>query len=266
LKVVVSGRGNFDGMGDPKLIDDAGWRPYPPTSKFEKTDDIGYGGRKIFETPMVAQQPQTKTPAAEFSYFDPDKEKYFTIQSQPVAVEAAATPSTEPSVSATPGAKPSATPAPEEGGRWLTKETKRSWQPVLKWPGFWILNGGAALAFVALIAGMLIRRRRAGPAGKRAAIERRRDRLVSELAQDNLADEVFCAKALEALALQAGLTGNSGPFEFVRSLETEGGDVSALHLVLGRADEIKFSGGNLASRLDVAERRRVAQTVREVCR
>lgn len=265
LNVVVSGRGNFDAMGDPQLVEDDGWRPYPPTSRFEKTDEVGYGGRKTYEMPMVAETPQTKTPIAEFSYFDPDKGKYFTIRSQPVAVEAAAAPVAEST--AAPAAQPSATPAAaDEGGSWLTKETKRSWRPVLKWPVFWGLNAAAALALVTIGVVGVQRRRSAGPAGRRAALIRQRDRVMSELAQESLSDDAFCAKALETLALQAQLAGRPGPFEFVRAVEDSGMDASDLHLVLGRADEIKFSGGNLASRLDVAERRRIAQAVREACK
>ncbi|MGH8048466.1 MAG: hypothetical protein ACREKL_14585, partial [Chthoniobacterales bacterium] len=268
LKLAISGRGNFDTISDPKLSDADGWRLYPPTSHFEKSDTVGYGGTKSFEFPMVAQQPQTQTPIAEFSYFDPDKARYFTIKSLPVKIEAAASAAAaQPAVatnSATP--QPSATPAPEAGGSWLDREKKRSWQPVLKQPIFWILNGAAAVVIAGLIVAKFVRRRREGPAGRRSAISRERDRLVSELRRPGLADEAFCAKALEALALQARLAEEPGAFEFVRSLESRDRDVNDLYALLRRADEIKFSGGNLATGLDATERDRIVAALREACR
>jgi hypothetical protein len=206
---------------------------------------------------------------AEFSFFDPDKEKYFTVKSQPVAVEAAADQAAS-SVAAAPAAtpKPTATPAQNQNGAWLVHETARSWQPVVKWPGFWILNAAAGVVLIGAIAALGIRRSRQSPAGYRAAQMRERDRLVGELGRAGLSDEAFYAKALEALALQASLSGEPGPFELVRSLEAQGRNVSDLHAVLAQADEIKFSGGggNAATRLDAADRRRIVRGILEVCR
>ncbi len=149
LKVAVSGQGNFDAMGAPTLADTDGWRTYPPTDRFEKSDPIGYSGTKTFEMPLVAQQAQTRTPVAQFSYFDPAKEKYFTLTTQPVAVEAAAAAPTATAAPAAPTAQPSATPQSDEEGAWLTHSTPRSWQPLARKPVFWIANGAAALALSA---------------------------------------------------------------------------------------------------------------------
>jgi hypothetical protein len=267
LKVAVTGRGNFDAMGEPKLIDADGWRTYPATDHFEKSDPIGYGGTKTFEIPLVAQQPQTKTPVAQLSYFDPAKEKYFTLATQPVAVEAAAAaPTPTAAAPSAPQAQPSATPKVEEGGSWLVKSTPRSWQPLARKPAFWIANGAAALVLAGLAVALGIRRRREGPAGRRAAIVQQRDRLLSELGRGNLSDEAFLDKAHEALALQAGLAGESGAFELVYALEANGRDVNDLRAVLARADEAKFSGGGVAARLDAEERQRIARAVKEACR
>ena len=63
------------------------------------------------------------------------------------------------------------------------------------------------------------------------------------------------------------ITGEAGPFELVRSLETKGRNVTDLHAVLARADEFKFSGGaNMATRLDAEERRKIVRAILEVCR
>ncbi len=267
LRIAISGRGNFNGMGEPKLIDTDGWRVYPPTDKFEKSDSLGLSGTKTFEMPLVAQQPQTRTPVAEFSYFDPVKEKYFTIRSQPIAVSAAAAPAVAaagPEASATPS--PSAQPAPDATGLWLVQSTPRSWQSRLQQPAFWIGNGIAAGIFLALLGGMAVRHARSGPAAARAMRVRERNRLLGEIVRGGLTNEVFYAKAHEVLTMQAALAGESGPFEFIHSLETRGRDTSDLRAILARADEIKFSGGGAAVPGDAGEQRRIAGVLREVCR
>jgi hypothetical protein len=266
LKTAISGRGNFAALGEPKLVDADGWRVYPPTDKFEKSDQIGFTGTKTFETPIVAQTPQTRTPVAEFSYFDPITEKYETLRSQPVAVNAAATPSSALEASAAPESKPSPTPAADASGAWLAKSTPRSWQPLLARPAFWAGNGVLALIFAGIIAGAFIRRARSGPAGRRAAAVRQRNQALADLSRSDLSDETFFAKAQEVLAMQAALERESGPFEFVAALESRGRETGALREILARANEIKFSGGNSALRVDVEDRRRIASALREVCR
>ncbi|MDD5201122.1 MAG: BatD family protein [Terrimicrobiaceae bacterium] len=270
LKVAVTGRGNFDAMGDPKVVGSEGWRVYPPTDRFDKSDAIGFSGTKTFEVPIVAQQSLTRTPAVEFSYFDPAKEKYFTLTSEPVAVEAAAAQAAPQTAFAqpqsTPGAsQPSATPAVDHDA-WLTRTTPRSWQPLVERPAFWIGNAAGALVFLGLAAGIAVRRARSGPAGRRAALARERDRLIGELGRADLSDEAFFAKAHEALALQARLVGESGPFEFVRSLGARGRDTAVLQSVLSRADEWKFSGGGVVAQVDSGQRQRTANALREACK
>jgi len=265
LKTAISGRGNFSALGEPKLIETDGWRVYPPTDKFDKSDDIGFTGTKTFETPIVAQTPQTHTPAAELSFFNPIKEKYETLRSQPVAVNAAATPSA-PEASPEPETKPSPTPVADTSGLWITKSTPRSWQPLLVRPEFWIGNGVLALIFAGIIAGAFVRRARRGPAGRRAAAVRQRNQALAGLSCADLSDEAFFARAQEVLAMQAALEREGGPFEFVAALESRGRETGALREVLAQANEIKFSGGNSALRVDVEGRRRIANALREVCR
>lgn len=265
LKVDVSGRGNFDAMGEPRLVDVDGWRTYPPTDKFTRNDTVGFSGTKTFEMPIVAQRAQTRTPIAEFSYFDPVKEKYVTVRTQPVEVEAAASASPTPALAE--AEAPNATPAPAvtPGESPLAEGRVRSWTPVAREPWFWIANGLAAAVLALGLIGRAVRRARSGPAAERAAIVRQRDRAAGDLRSAQLSDEAFYDRALEALAAQARLKGEAGPAELVWTLESKGRDVGDLRSLLARADERKFSGG-LAVQLDPAERQRLAQAVREVCR
>lgn len=264
LKVAVSGRGNFDAMDDPKLADTTGWRAYPPTSKFEPSDLVGFSGTKNFEMPLLALQPQSETPVAAFSYFDPDKSQYFTLATKPVAIEAAASPAAPQATAASSAA---ATPTPEPAPVSLGHLKPRSWQPVLKQPIFWILNAAAAAAVIAIFAATAFRRASQGAAGRRAARRRDRDRAIAELGRGRLAGEKFYATALDALSIQAGLSGAIGPFELVRALEAEGRDVRDLQILLACADEIKFSGGaQSAARLDEETRGRILRALKEACR
>ena len=113
LNVTVSGRGNFDAMGAPVLLDADGWRTYPPGEKFEasQSDLIGFNGEKRFEYMIVAREDRSKTPVAELSFFDPAIEKYVTVRSNAIAVTAkggkvdpspvaAATPTPQPQIDA----------------------------------------------------------------------------------------------------------------------------------------------------------------------
>lgn len=273
LKVAVSGRGNFDAMMPPNLENSDGWRTYPPTDKFQKGDSVGYGGTKTYEVPMVAERAQTQTPVAVLSYFDPGKEKYFTIKTQPVPVNAAgATPAQGTSVASAispgPSATPSATPAAEqETGMWLKPGQPRSWEPLPHRRAFWIGHSIAAFALIAFLVGLVVKRSREGEGGRRAALTRERDRVLSELAPENLPDSVFYAKAHEVLVLQAALAGAAGPVEFVHNAEARDPAAGRLRVVLAKADEIKFSGGGGAAvRADAAERKELVKTLREVCR
>jgi len=273
LKVAVAGRGNFDAMMPPNLESSDGWRTYPPTDKFQKGDSVGYGGTKTYEIPMVAERVQTQTPIAVLSYFDPEKEKYFTIKTQPVPVNAAgSTPAQGASVaSATTSPGPTATPSPspaaeQETGVWLKPGRPRSWEPLPHSPAFWIGHGIATFALIALLAGLAVKRSREGEAGRRATLIRERNRVLSEIAPENLPDSVFYAKAHEVLVLQAALTGAAGPVEFVRNAEAGNPAAGVLRVVLAKADEIKFSGGGGAAiRADAAERKELVKTLREVC-
>ncbi len=266
LKIAISGRGNFDAMDDPKLSDTTGWRVYPPTSKFEASDVIGFSGRKNFEMPMVALQPQTETPVATFSYFDPDKSQYFTLTSQPVAIEAAAAPAT-PAPPSTATAASAATPTPTPTDRELTATRTRSWHPVLLQPWFWVANGAAAALVIAALAAQAVRRASRGAAGRRAARRRERDRALGGLARGTFPEGGFDERVLEVLAIQAELEGRASAMEFVREQAAAGRDVGDLLTVLARTDEAKFSGGaRAAATLDVETRARIVRALKELCR
>src|SRR5947208_4019571 len=86
VTTTISGRGNFDRVNAPLLEDDRGWHKYPPSSKFKQDDEVGISGTKTFETVLAPNENKQNMPVLAFSYFDPAKEQYVTLRSEPIAI------------------------------------------------------------------------------------------------------------------------------------------------------------------------------------
>jgi len=175
LRVVVSGRGNFEAMGPPVLVDADGWKVYDPSEKFvpSPTDPTGFNGEKIYEFAIVARQDQKATPSVQFAFFDPEAEKYVTLDGPPVTVEAmgsGATPTPAPSAvsSATATPAPGATPSrvPGDLSRRFSPATFR---PAAWSPGFLVAGGILGGLWVAGFVFAWIRRRARSPEAAMAA-------------------------------------------------------------------------------------------------
>lgn len=149
LVVKIGGKGNFKGMGAPVLKDTAGWRTYPPTDKFDSSDELSYAGVKSFDFTLLAQQPKHVSPICEFSYFDPQAAKYVTRTTEPLPLSAmpgsAATPAPGSAGGADVGATgggasvPSPTPRATPVSRTpLPGITLRSWETPARRPEFLI--------------------------------------------------------------------------------------------------------------------------------
>lgn len=117
LTLSILGTGNFDRIQPPAFPQSEQWKLYSPASSFHGEDDKNYHGEKRIEQAIVAQTAAIKAiPAIEFSYFDPKRKQYLTINTEPIPLmitgqEVAPTasspvPSPEPEISA-----PVATPA-----------------------------------------------------------------------------------------------------------------------------------------------------------
>jgi len=219
MKISVAGQGNFDAMGPPLLTGDEGWRLYPPKETFKSADAIGFGGKKVFESLMVAQRAQMATPGVEFSYFDPAAGKYVTLTSPPIPVEAVAgAPSPTPAavVAAAPSPDATATPTPPAvaptgsagdslftSARWDAR-FHPAWQDVWVWGA----NIGGATLFVALLAIGLAQGIRHGRGSKVRAWSRENRLLRAALDDDAIEDQAFYERAAGLLQREAaGLDG-----------------------------------------------------------
>jgi hypothetical protein len=83
MRLRVSGRGNFDRVAAPTIVDAAGWRSYPPSASFAAEDELAISGVKTFEMAVIPETAKTAMPAYAFSYFDPVAAKYVTLKSEP---------------------------------------------------------------------------------------------------------------------------------------------------------------------------------------
>jgi oxygen tolerance protein BatD len=86
VTTTISGRGNFDRVNAPAIEDERGWHKYPPSSKFNQDDEVGLSGTKTFETVLSPNEKKQGLPLLAFSYFDPVKEQYVTLHSEPIPI------------------------------------------------------------------------------------------------------------------------------------------------------------------------------------
>lgn len=252
LSVNVSGRGNFDSMGDPVLLNDAGWQKYPPTQKFDPNDPIGLSGRKQFDFMLVARENQTTTPGAEFNFFDPLKEEYVIVTADPVAVVASAGANTstiaadvtsKPTPNQTP-ATDSVTPAEVAG-----PPVMRGFSPWIRTGGAWVFNALVALVVFGFIVGGLLKRKNSTEAGVKARRKRERQGLMATAGR--VAEgSAFADAVVAVLQFDAETTGQSGAWGRVDALADvpEYAESAArLREVLASVDESRFSGGMQAN-------------------
>src|SRR3984893_12323911 len=172
VTATIVGRGNFDRMNGPALEDERVWHKYPPSSKFKQDDDVGISGEKTFETVIAPNEKKTAVPTLAFAYFDPIKENYVTLRSEPVPIQvegsAAPAPSVEaaPAAAATQAAAPVSTPAPTAKPADILYQLNdlgrvRSFSPIYSQPIFWMAEITPLIALLGF-AGWKIRRAQIG--------------------------------------------------------------------------------------------------------
>jgi hypothetical protein len=111
VTTAISGRGNFDRVNAPVVEDEHGWHKYPPSSKFKQDDEVGISGTKTFETVLSPNEKKQSLPLLAFSYFDPVKEQYVTLRSEPIAITVQGGAAAANVAATQPGSSPVATAA-----------------------------------------------------------------------------------------------------------------------------------------------------------
>jgi len=85
VKVQISGRGKLDGLTMPEQPAWREFKTYPPTSKLDLNDSLGFSGTKSFEQVVIPKNHEIRElPAFQFAYFDPDRKSYRTLSNAPI--------------------------------------------------------------------------------------------------------------------------------------------------------------------------------------
>src|SRR6266545_1574298 len=217
VTTTISGRGNFDRVNAPLIEDEHGWHKYPPSSKFKQDDEVGLSGTKTFEMVVSPNENKQSLPVLAFSYFDPAKEQYVTLQSEPTAITgqrgaaasnvAAQPPSSAPAAARGRAPVPNST-KPQDILYQLTEpsRTVASFEPLYTRRGFWAAQ---SLPLVALLmfAGWKIRRARLDDREARriGALQHEAAELMHKLRRDDASPREYYAEASRVVRLKAAL-------------------------------------------------------------
>ena len=173
LSVEINGTGNFDRINGPAIPTTNQWRSYDPESNFQpRSPDNTLRGSKRFDYVMIPQNAGTlEIPGISFAFFDPETERYITLNSPPIPIKVNASDqpisSVAPSLPAPAAPKADALPLQKELSMeealltldYRPQVNERIGTAPLKDARFWIANGLAAAA-LAYICFFLARKRR----------------------------------------------------------------------------------------------------------
>src|SRR6266513_2858277 len=216
IKAAIAGRGNFDRMNAPELSDERGWHKYPPSSNFKQDDDVGISGTKTFELVVSPNEKLAAVPPLVFSYFDPAKERYITLQSEavPITVEgnAQATPAAGAATGAAVAPNLAGPQKPQDILHQINERGKivHRFAPLYARAGFWL----AQLFPLALVLGLLGWKVQSIRASNRAALraaqlQHEKDELLRKLRRKQLAPRDYFSDASRVVQLQTALKENN---------------------------------------------------------
>lgn len=218
----ISGRGNFDRVNAPTVEDNQGWHKYPPSSKFKQDDDVGLSGTKTFEMVLSPNEKKQTLPILAFAYFDPAKEQYVTLRSEPIAITvqggAAST-----NVASQPAASPAGTAAhaapaviasnkPQDILYQLTDRgrTVESFEPVYTRPVFWAVQSIPLLGLIAFCFWKIRRARIDNREARRiAALQHEAAELMHKLRRSDASPREYFAEASRAVRVKTALAARS---------------------------------------------------------
>jgi hypothetical protein len=272
MKMTITGKGNFDRIQAPALMDSQGWHAYPPSDNFEPGDDLRITGTKTFEIAVVPETPQKQMPQFRFTYFDPQTAKYVTQISppMPLVVEGApaaapapapAKPATGETEAASPKPTAAATPAPTDIlGLRYERGQRATFAPLYTRPGF-LLAQLVPLGIAAVLLGARFLRKDSR-AVRLDALRRERGRLWQKLRAEadpaafyDLAARVVqvdtaLATDLDPANVDAAAARHSRPLDPDTS--------AALDEIFSARAELLYAGGGPApTALATADRQRV---------
>src|SRR6266480_801358 len=224
VTTTISGRGNFDRVNAPVVEDERGWHKYPPSSKFKQDDEVGLSGTKTFDTVFSPNEKKQTVPVLAFSYFDPAKEQYVALRSEPTAISVQGGVAAANVHSAQPGSPPPAaasrvgsatqpTTKPQDILYQLTDRpaTAESFAPLYTRPIFWTAQLVPFLALIAFV-GWKIRQTRIGnrEARRIAALQHEAAELMHKLRRNAASPREYYAEASRVVRVKTALASRSG--------------------------------------------------------
>jgi hypothetical protein len=250
LRIKIEGRGNFDRVTTSGLRNSSDWKTYKPNGKFTAGDSAGIEGEKTFGQSIVPTKAGAQEiPALNFSYFDPEAQRYVTKNTAPIGIDVAHGNASAPVATSAPVAdapKPNSDAlAPDQP---VTGPTVSSLRPLVLTPWFIAINALmlAVLAFGALFRWLHHRRandpRRLQREAREKSVRESLAKMDAALkAQD--APRFFTAarKALqEKLAAKWELPASRVTIPEIRARLNGNGE--KIRSVFQTADEIAYSG------------------------
>src|SRR6266542_4350240 len=284
VTTAISGRGNFDRVNAPVVEDERGWHKYPPSSKFKQDDEVGISGTKTFETVLSPNEKKQSLPLLAFSYFDPVKEQYVTVRSEPIAISvqgAAAAPnvaatqpgSSTPATATRPAPATQSTAKPQDILYQLTERPRaaESFAPFYTRRFFW---GAQLIPLLALIGFVVWKIRRAKinnrEAQRLAALYHEAAELMHKLRRNEASPREYYAEASRVVRVKTALaSGSVGIDPNVVDAETaadtfklNSDERDQLRRLFEQSDEWQYSGThNGPGRISPESRREVLELI-----
>jgi hypothetical protein len=283
VTATISGRGNFDRVSAPPLEDELGWHKYPPSAKFKQDDNVGISGDKTFEVVISPNENKHAIPPLIFSYFDPLKEQYVTLKSDPIPVraEGGVAPAPTPALTALPARSstpPAATPAPAPAQQDILYQLNefparaQSFAPLYMRPTFWAAQLLPLLALLGFI-GWKVRRARMQDreARRTAALQHEAADLIRALRNDGTSPQEYYTRASRAIRVKTALAMKIDPNivdaeAVAAAFHLDEASREELQRLFERSDEVKYSGGQNGSQTVPPEHRRATLALIESLR
>src|SRR6266576_44328 len=281
VTATISGRGNFDRVNAPVLEDEQGWHKYPPSFKFKQDDDVGISGTKTFETVISPNEKKQNVPVMAFSYFDPVKEQYVTLRSEPIAITVQGGAATTPTVAtAQPGSPTPATAAaapattkPQDILYQLTERPKaaQSFAPFYARQAFWTAQLIPLLALIGFI-GWKIRQARIDnrEARRIAALQHEATELMRKLHRSDASPREYFAEASRVVRVKAALAAGGRRIDpntvdvdtAADTFRLNGDSRERLRRLFEQSDELQYSGAhNGPGKISSEDRRDVLELI-----
>ncbi len=268
MRLVVSGDGNFDRVQAPALVSADGWKTYDAAEKFEPSNEMRTSGTKTFEMPVVPEAKHREMPQFQFSFFDPQTEKYVTLRSTPAPLVVQGEPLVAPAQPAPATPAPDATPIPRNdiAGIRYEEGRRRTFAPIHTQRGFWVAQGLAALVALGLVSSRWLRPDPAKARG--AALRRERDELWSRLRGE---EGEFYELAAKVVQVETALVGGVEPGSVdaavaKRFLQAGDGAAAEIDAIFDARAERLYAGGAVAAAVPSAERERVLRALEGIRR